>query len=83
MHAPFSSALPSAVKLGTVISQRIRYIAICSTEKVFNTVWGPYHAYFLNIGYSVGMLGNTPSQHSMCEHLPLPARPRSRAQKRP
>ena len=34
MHAPFSSALPSAVKLGTVISQRIRYIAICSTERV-------------------------------------------------
>jgi hypothetical protein len=43
MHAPFSSALPSAVKLGTVISQRIRYIAICSTEKAFNTVWDPYY----------------------------------------
>ena len=39
----FSSALPSAVKLGTVISQRIRYIAICSTEKAFNTVWDPYY----------------------------------------
>jgi len=56
MHAPFSSALPSAVKLGTVISQRIRYITICSTEEAFNTAWGPYHAYFLSIGYSGGML---------------------------
>ena len=26
MHAPWSSALPSAVKFGTVISQRIRYM---------------------------------------------------------
>ena len=56
MHAPFSSDLPSAVKLGTVISQRIRYIAICSTEKDFNTVWDPYYTYFLNIGYSSGMM---------------------------
>jgi hypothetical protein len=39
MHAPFSSALPSAVKLGTVISQRIRYITICSTEEAFNSAW--------------------------------------------
>jgi hypothetical protein len=57
MHAPFSSALPSVVKLGTVISQRIRYITICSTEEAFTTMWDPYYTYFLNIGYSSGMMG--------------------------
>ncbi len=46
MHAPWSSALPSAVKLGTVISQRIRYIALSSTEEAFNRSWIPYQKYF-------------------------------------
>jgi hypothetical protein len=57
MHAPWSSALPSAVKLGTVMSQRIRYMALSSTEESFNKSWVPYHKYFMNIGYSVGMMG--------------------------
>ena len=57
MHAPFSSALPSSVKLGTVISQRIRYIVLSSTELAFNTSWIPYNKYFMGIGYSSGMMG--------------------------
>ena len=54
MHAPFSSALPSCVKLGTVISQRI---VLSSTERAFNTSWIPYNKYFMGIGYSEGMMG--------------------------
>jgi len=54
MHAPFSSALPSCVKLGTVISQRI---VLSSTELAFNTSWIPYNKYFMGIGYSEGMMG--------------------------
>ena len=57
MHAPWSSALPSAVKLGTVISQRIRYIVTSSTQEAFDRSWAPYHRYFMNIGYSAGMMG--------------------------
>ena len=57
MHAPWSSALPSAVKLGTVISQRIRYIVISSTQGAFDRSWAPYHSYFMNLGYSAGMMG--------------------------
>jgi len=57
MHAPFSSVLPSSVKLGTVISQRIRYIVLSFTELAFNTSWIPYNKYFMGIGYSSGMMG--------------------------
>jgi hypothetical protein len=82
MHAPFSSALPSAVKLGTVISQRIRYIAICSTEEAFNTVWDPYHAYFLNIGYSGGMLGKITQRYPYLSRAGLLAEMDTKAARR-
>jgi hypothetical protein len=82
MHAPFSSALPSAVKLGTVISQRIRYITICSTEEAFNTVWDPYHAYFLNIGYSGGMLGKITQRYPYLSRAGLLAKMDTKAARR-
>ena len=82
MHAPFSSALPSAVKLGTVISQRIRYITICSTEEAFNTAWNPYHAYFLNIGYSGGMLAKITQRYSYLSRASLLAKMDAKAARR-
>ena len=82
MHAPFSSALPSAVKLGTVISQRIRYITICFTEEAFDTAWGPYHAYFLRIGYSGGMLAKITQGYPYLSRAGLLARMDTKADRR-
>jgi hypothetical protein len=82
MHAPFSSALPSAVKLGTVISQRIRYITICSTEEAFNTAWSPYHAYFLSVGYSGGMLAKITERYSYLSRASLLAKMDTKAARR-
>jgi hypothetical protein len=71
MHAPWSSALPSAVKLGTVISQRIRYIALSSTEEAFNRSWIPYQKYVMNIGYSGGMMGKVIQKYPYSERVIL------------
>jgi hypothetical protein len=82
MHAPFSSALPSAVKLDTVISQQIRYITICSTEEAFNTAWGPYHAYFLNIGFSGSMLAKITQRYPYLSRASLLAKMDTKAARR-